>query len=300
MPKYVNITKRSARGWAWNQLKKRIRHPKKARVYCLIGDTTEELETAQKKGFSPYNVIGVDVQEEAVRRWRQAGGLAIQAPIEAVINFSKVQPHGVIADFCGGLTEMSFRTFEIAIYKTAISGGIVMNLLRGRDEIKKFRPEGLENFLKSNDQMSQMIKKRSVVLLYQLFDCLYRDHPDIVDCTERMRQLAKSERMLRKHIGVFRELQDRVDTYFEEFRDKLAPEFYEYKSQDSSQMFDSLAINSFMAADDCVLRTDWSKYNVEVIQRRLVALEAVRTTKLNKLPERRRIQHEPYSDEVRR
>ena len=92
--RYQNQTKRTMRNWTWNQLAKRIPNKddrRKARVYCLIGDTTEDLETAEKKDFSRHNVVGVDIDTKKVQQWRDAGGLAIQAPLEVVLAYSKIQ-----------------------------------------------------------------------------------------------------------------------------------------------------------------------------------------------------------------
>jgi hypothetical protein len=295
--KYNNQTKRVSRGWAWNQLVKRIggsnMRRRKARIYCLIGDTTEDLVTAEKKGFSRYNVVGVDLKKEAVEKWRAAGGLAIQAPIEVVLAFSKVRPAGVIADFCGGLTDTTYKAVLEGCSRTVAPGCIVMNLLRGRDKINTFLPRSLRHLIEVNHpEIVKFSKKRSVILLYQLFDLMYRDHPEILECAEEMHNLREDDSALRRRFGVYRELQDRVDVYFAEFVGKIAPEFHEYKSEDSNQYFDSLAINAFVGAEQDIPSANssgewWEKYDMKKYLNRLAALEAVRTTRINKLGHRK-------------
>lgn len=290
---YDNRNKDEARRWAWNRICERIPNVlrKKARVYTLIGDTTLELEVALSKGFSDINVIGVDVREEPVQRWREAGGLAIQAPIAAVVAFSKVKPQGVIADFCSGISVKNFNSFTMAFARTAIPGCVVINMLRGRDEVNKFRGQYQDAFLESvgEDKLIPMARKRSVLLLHELFQRLCKreiakffEPIDALNLTP-VEQLALA--MGSKYSTIF-------DRLFREFSGKLNPQFYEYQSQDSNQWFDTLAINAIVSPDDCLpprlLDDELWECDVQVVKRRLAALEAVRTMRLNELGERKR------------
>ena len=292
--KYDNKTKKQARIWAWDRLVERIpsaAERRRARIYVLIGDTTKELEIAQKKGFSPFNVIGVDVRDEPVKNWRKAGGLAIQAPIETVLAFSKYDAQGVIADFCGGINATSFATFATSCIRTVSPGGIVINLLRGRDSVKsfgithqKFEVAGVN---------SQVAKKRSVIILNQMFQKLCKNEIDRIYNAVDQPDLNLSDRqkasLLRKQ---FNEL-------FEDFCSRFHPQFYEYKSEDSNQYFDTLAINALTKKGD-IMDTSfvqdkkaWVRQGYDVVgtKRKLAALEAVRTMKLQELSDHKRRLH---------
>tara|TARA_Y100000034_G_C6826553_1_gene372702 strand:- start:215 stop:1105 length:891 start_codon:yes stop_codon:yes gene_type:complete len=284
--KYNNPIKGSARGWSWNRICERIRtkdERRRARVFVLIGDTTEELRVAQSKGFSHFNVIGVDLRPEPVKAWREAGGLAIQAPIEVVVSLSKVAPQAVIADFCGGITDMSVNTFLIALLRCKTPGCVVMNMLRGRDQIEDYRcvPMGML----AEAGLDGMGKKRSTIILLDLFRRLYRE--EIISDLGIDRWPPTKVQM--------EEIQACFNERFDEFKRILRPDFHEYKSVDSNQYFDSLAVDTTMRIDSAIgdYGHDVEKILIEILEdggfemssvkRRMAALEAVRTQKLNEL-----------------
>lgn len=281
MTRYQNNTKAAARGWAWNRICDEIRGSfdrKRARIYVLIGETNLELEIAEKKGFSRYNVIGVDLKEEHVKRWRAAGGLAIQAPLEPVLYLSKVRPSAVIADFCGGITVNNMHVVLAALNKVNPPGKIICNMLRGRDQVRYFRHKGYEH-----------ITGRSELALIEF---LYKY---IAYTEEATNAFSFSEydgeplRTVKKSI-----IQQKTHSMWEQ----LNPQFYSYKSEDSSQWFDSMALHSLPETpsetkEDKSIRLQFEhalaqQYDIPLIKRRMAALEAVRTQKLNKLPTRKR------------
>ena len=307
--KYDNPIKGAARGWAWNRICDRIRSKderRRARIFVLIGDTIEELRVAQTKGFSHFNVIGVDVRPEPVKAWREAGGLAIQAPLEAVIAFSKHDPSAVIADFCGGISDVSFLTFLVSLFRTKLPGCIVMNLLRGRDEIDNYRPDNFLNFCKTagDDRLSQVSKKRSFIVLMNLFQRIYSQ---TIATDLKIKTWPPTPEQ-------FKAVEDQFKGFWPDFQRGLSPQFHDYQSKDSSQYFDSLAINSIgldymllfgsrgefklgtkLSPEDRAygleqmrnraqfLVTSSGKYDIKSIKQRLAALEAVRTKKLLEL-----------------
>lgn len=284
--KYDNPVKGAARGWAWNRINERIRTKdlrRRARVFVLIGDTTEELRVAQTKGFSRFNVIGVDTRPEPVKMWRDSGGIAIQAPIEAVVAFSKVAPHAIIADFCGGINDISFDTFSVAMSRCQRPGCIVMNLLRGRDQVEEFRKMPIQ--MLEDAGLGRISKKRSVIVLLEIFRQLYRD--DIISDLSIETWPPTMEQL--------ELVQKEFDRHFDRFKQRLQPDFYEYKSRDSNQWFDTIAINStpmdFITKNGELMKRVtrlaedevWTElgYDVQSIKRKLAAMEAVRTQKLN-------------------
>jgi len=304
MSKYDNGVKNTARGWIWNRVCERFKtndEKRRARVYTLIGDTTKELEVAQAKGFSKFNIIGVDIRPEPVEAWRSAGGIAIQAPIEVVVGLSKYPPNVVIADFCGGLTDKTFRAFQIALIRTVWPGCVVTNLLRGRDDIQKYGPfclttdvgEVTEQVRESYKMIREssygdVVKKRSVVLFYDIFKRLYADV---------ILQSANMPMDRRPTASEMKNLSDTFDYYYKRLKDQMNPNFYDYKSSDSNQYFDSLVINAMGRLEDKSDKEkelakafldqaiEFSPDDLLLYRRRLAAMEAVRTMKLRELKE---------------
>ena len=281
--KYNNPIKQTARGWSWNRICERIKSKdarRRARVFCLIGDTTKELEAAKSKGFSLFNVIGVDIRPEPVKAWREAGGLAVQAPLECVLALSKYSPQAVIADFCGGLTEKSFNTMVLALARTEYPGCVVINLLRGRDHIDKFRMKGLNKACDTfnKPELKQLTKKRSILVMYELFHRIYG--PQIFSEIEETESLTKQQ---------FRKVDELFETHWKKFVETLSPDFYDYKSADSNQYFDSLALNAtgYPSTPEQVMNSGLfsliKDYDIQLAKRRMAALEAVRTKELNKM-----------------
>lgn len=281
---YDNVTKGQARGWAWNRLTQQIPgrlERKKARIFCLIGDTTNELEAGISKGFSRHNIIGVDVKKEAVIMWRKAGGLAIQIPLEAAIAFSKIRPQGVIADFHCGINDMTFKTFLQAVACTDMPGCIIINMLRGRDQVEDFRLPHQHEFLKiAAPELLQVAKKRNYIILQQLFNIVYTPtltldpKTHFLNPREAKRNFDDFQRAFMHHFDVFKQM--------------LNPKMHSYKSQDSGQWFDMLSIDSFRSAEPVIDLDEWRDYDIPLIRRRLAALEACRTNGLKLVGERQR------------
>lgn len=298
MGKYNNITKAQARGWSWNQLVKRIPHKlnrRKARVYVLIGDTTLDLEKAISKDFHELNVVGVDVRKEPVEAWRKAGGLAIQAPMEAVVALSKVPPKGVIMDFCSGINDTVYRTFNTALLNMPLGGCIVVNMMRGRDQIKKFRDEKLMKLAEVvSPKTAEGCKKRSYVLIMDMFQSLMMKNPNFQEKVDELHGLM--DRMIEnpKNLRAYRQADAYfLDELFAPFHRRINPSFHSYKSEDSNQYFDMLSVNTFSSGLSDLDKEQIEKmnpsYDWKTIKRRMAALEAVRTQKLEKMSERKRI-----------
>lgn len=287
--RYENVTKSQSRGWAWNRICDRIRRKegrKRSRIFVLIGDTTKELETARSKGFSDHNVIGVDIREEPVKAWREQGGIAIQAPIDMVVALSKTPPNAVIADFCAGLDDTTYTSMLAALSHTVLPGCIVINLLRGRDKIKQFRRPHLLEMLQAlgGNELEQAGKNRAYVLLTQIFfEHYYQD--DNLDVDPGMSQAAFMQAMDQIH--------KTFDRQFGTFIRSTSPKKHSYQSADSNQYFDSLAINP-IPNFELSKPIKWTNtgFDEATVRRRLAAMEAIRTQRLQKLPERKRRQLE--------
>lgn len=291
MSKYQNQTKRTHRGWTWNQLVKRLGKGNipRARVFCLIGDTVEDLEVAQSKGFSIHNVIGVDLDLEKVERWREAGGLAIQAPLEAVVAHSKIRPQGLVADFCNGINSVAIYTLLNAYFTSGEPGAIVVNLLRGRDQVKKVkdlfvRPGEVSDIKLAGVNPKDIGTFPDISLdMNEFFFDMY---------VENMFPKQRSFLLL-LYLHAVLNGQDLFldEAFIRDFFESVQPETTAYKSEDSNQYFDLVALNTLdrvkfdpNGVDRISSFTDWSDYDIPLVKRRLAALEAVRTQRLKAMP----------------
>jgi hypothetical protein len=276
--RYNNITKAQARGWTWNQVCSRLPWGKQQRsqqrVYVLIGDTTAELQTGLSKGFSPFNIIGVDTKKKNVQMWRDVGGLAIQGSMDLVVTLSKVRPDAVLCDFCGGMTKQNFHTFWMCYMHLNRPGVISLNMLRGRDDIDSFRNE--LNTAAICQGLGLNEKNRGHLMYAKmLIDSFY------------------FESTIQEYFG------NDVDGFMgfaSAISKHLAPKFYNYRSKDGGkQYFDTLVLSLPGHAPEEFTRpkeldqnaSDYrtKRHNCEEvpkIKRRLAALEAVRTMAIQK------------------
>jgi len=273
--KYDNRTKAEARGWTWNQLSSRL--PKRkierqdSRIFTLIGETTEDFTAGIHKGFSPFNIIGVDLKETSVKRWRQAGGFAVQGPLDLVVIASRISPSGVICDFCGGMTKSNFNTFWNCFMYLNRPGAIILNMLRGRDDIKNM----LDTF-DGNGFCSALgldPKRRCHVIYAKLLWDSFMFDLEIQEITGT-------------GLGGFLLFAVLISR-------RLDPSFYSYKSADSRQYFDMIAM-SMPQFDDGAgpraldsstkerVRERIQSVDMRDTRRRMAALEAVRTMAIKK------------------
>jgi hypothetical protein len=253
------------------------------RIYVLIGDTTAELQTALRKGFSPFNVIGVDIKAKSVEMWRKAGGLAIQGSLDQIIMASKIRPHAIICDFCGGITTSTFNTFWISYMSLAAPGAIALNMLRGRDDINKMQEQEPYNLSMICRGLGLNPKSRGQMIYSKmLVDCFFFE-PTI-------------QMGFGNNVDGFMEFAVKISR-------RLAPKFYEYKSKDGGNWFDSMVmsmppeatkhmdgtfINEFSRCKSLCHQAEGyiekrlQDDKMKTIKRKLAALEAVRTMAINK------------------
>lgn len=130
---YTNGTKGTWRYWAWARLRERLTiQPGLATVLFLSGPTPEDLSAATKNGFKIRNIVAVDKDEAAVKKAREAGCVAIQGDIHDVVEFwNDGEIHGVIADYCCGLSWEQFR--DSSHMHLRVNGPICLNFQRGRE-----------------------------------------------------------------------------------------------------------------------------------------------------------------------
>jgi hypothetical protein len=137
LTQYRAGSKRNWRGWQWNRIVERLAvPPEDATVLYLCGPEDLDRAKALEKGFRTENLIAVDVVEENVRRVRAGGGLAICHDLhELILNWPTDWPiHGIVADYCGGLSGTTLPLRAALMFSPATYGAIVSaNFLRGHD-----------------------------------------------------------------------------------------------------------------------------------------------------------------------
>jgi len=124
--------KRHWRYWVWKRIAENCGvHPSFATVLFLSGPSPSDLQAATKYGFKLRNIVAVDMNAECVEAARKAGCTAIQGSLhEVVTKWSDGQIHGVVADYCCGLTiDVAIESFHIA----SVVPSVAFNFQRGRE-----------------------------------------------------------------------------------------------------------------------------------------------------------------------
>lgn len=224
---FDNDTKLCWRGWAWNQIAKRVRPG--GVVVVLAGECAMDLPKARKHGFE---CVGVDIDGECVDTFREAGGVAVQDVLHRQL--LAIRPDGVIADMMGGVTENGWNSFVSA--SVCGASGVVWNGLRGRDSgIGKFadlnREFRVPEFSTGRPRLVQIEKHRGKIIWLNWClnswlivngsqsDWIGGGGPKTVD------------------ISGF------SDKFILELSKIGRPEYFSYRSKDSGQFFDSVAFS---------------------------------------------------------
>jgi hypothetical protein len=209
---YDNATKDSWRGWAWNQLETRLGKsyayaPKK--VCVLAGDIAGDLPHAVKRNI---DCVAVDTSQNCVRRFRENGGVATNDGLHNQI--IALQPDGIIADLVSGVTVNSCR---MMIDATGVCDAVIFNLLRGRDKGMGEADLMMPSFYGREKRLEYVGKHRGRLLLLFAGAVI-------------------SEMWLGTEKGS-RFVPDELFNY-------MKPSFYSYRSVDSGQYFDSVAVTT--------------------------------------------------------
>ena len=138
---YDGAGKVSWRGWAWNQIARRLavqnRNTSESRVMYLSGPDNNDVPHAERHGFTRGNLIAVDSWKENVRRARRDGCLGVHGRIEYVLPVWQKPLDGVLFDLCAGITRPTNTVVAQLLHSVAIKKGtvVIINLLRGRDAL---------------------------------------------------------------------------------------------------------------------------------------------------------------------
>ena len=207
--KYNNPTKATWRGWAWNQMKKRL--PPGSRVLVLAGNSAGDLKWGQRHGFE---CVAIDVDQKCVDYWRKVGGIAVRDDLHSQVR--ALQPRGVIADMTGGIRgETVGMLFDAAL----ICDAVVANLRRGQDKGIRHHNGTVVNHLANRRKRIELVAK----------------HRGKIAFTYLAKLIA--EDFLSTEFD---------ESAFESIGDITKPSFYSYKSQESkrSAYYDSVALST--------------------------------------------------------
>lgn len=234
--KFDNATKETWRGWAWNQLEKRL--PPGSLVVVLAGECAGDAPHAEKRGL---RVVGVDTNMDCVRAFRKAGGVAIQGDVSKVVALLK--PDALIADMLGGMTCHSMQPF----YYARDSRAIVWNGLRGRDThggrvAAKYSLEMVPEARNGRCRKTQIGLHRGKLMFLQLLKWEWETY--LVE--RRPGDLA-----------TIRHIRNNVPEWFLDIQTRrMMPEYSSYRSPDGSGItyFDSIAVTLHVPEEGLIVR----------------------------------------------
>lgn len=231
MSKYDNDTKRTWRGWAWNQVSDRV--PKGSLVGVLCGDIAADSEVSKQKQL---RIVGFDLSPCAVDTFRSKGSVAVCDDIGRQLNY--IPMDGIILDELGGVSENSLGRFSVAMMRCK---AVVANYLRGRD------PFGAKNGALVSDleipvigkdrrRVLRKVGKHRGAIAFALTKCV--GVADVIQwgLDDDFYHRLKIEEKLQCN-GYAESLKEAVPICAESYK----PQFYSYQSKDSSQFFDSVA-----------------------------------------------------------
>lgn len=119
----------------WSELARRVKNPKTARILYLAGEQDLDREIAKKKGFRPYNMIAVEMDDDRAKALRKKGVTTIKHNLIDVVHAwpKKHKIDVVVADFCFGFTMTSNELYSAIGNGALINAEFVVNFQRGRD-----------------------------------------------------------------------------------------------------------------------------------------------------------------------
>lgn len=124
----------------WREIARRTNNKRKKLVLYLAGEQDLDREQAIKHGFSPWNMIAVEVNSDRCAALRAKGVTTIQGDLGDVLyNWpSKHQVGVVVADFCFGFEVGALDVFDSLQCDALRRACVLVNFQRGRDPASNF------------------------------------------------------------------------------------------------------------------------------------------------------------------
>jgi hypothetical protein len=119
----------------WNEISKRVKDKKNARILYLAGEQNIDAEIAAQKGYDPRNMIAVEIDKRRTKELRKKGVNTICGNLMDVLH-SWPDNHKVdiiIADFCFGFESSAIDVYDSICCPPLVDAVVLVNFQRGRD-----------------------------------------------------------------------------------------------------------------------------------------------------------------------
>ena len=159
---YNNASKNMWRVRAWSAIRDFVPNPASALVLYFAGENDRDMFVARRKGFSPHNMIAIELNSKVAEKLRAKKRTVIAKDLLSVmLDWNPARPVSVVfADLQHGLTEQATAILMAWTTLEAFRGGVlVMNMQRGRESIAdesyfqiSYARETFTNFQGSNNR----------------------------------------------------------------------------------------------------------------------------------------------------
>lgn len=278
--------KNNWRRTVWNEICRRTKNKKNARILYLAGEQDLDREVAKQKGFDVRNMIAIEMDSSRAQKLRTKGVTTICADLLDVLYCwpPKHKVDVVVADFCFGF-EMKCIDLYDSLYNPALNqAACVVNFQRGRDKSSnQFREYLGQPAAQGVEVIDGLTMKHRAwqFLLYHAIETaeVFLRGPDRV----YRREKDKTTTMVTHDIKSDMEFAKLVGSAIQ----NMNPEFYSYRSgrifMDSAVFSHGSGnqprkIRRLMAKDFLSGAGQWAERNKE-LQRKIVAAIAVQSRK---------------------
>ena len=252
-----NPQKNNAREWKWKRIADRIVDRANALILYLAGSEDLDRREAIKRGFSPNNLIAIEISKASVDILRSRKVITIPGKLHEIVpEWPPSMPiAAIVADFCSGLSKDTRRFALSLMYAPAVRRGTVLavSCQRGRDIPATF------NWDESLLEVGNTIKHRGFQFI-RTANVLWA-----ITLGEQLKMLPPADL-------------DPILKWVVEGEGQI--EFNEYQSnarRDGGLYFDTVIMQYPFLAIDCVRRKDKRK---DHIRSRISAALAIRTTRM--------------------
>lgn len=120
----------------WNEISKRVKDKKDARILYLAGEQNLDALVAKEKGYDPRNMIAIEIDKKRTESLRKQGVTTICGSIMDVLHAwpEKHKVDVVIADFCFGFESSSIDIYDSLSSPALVDSVVLINFQRGRDK----------------------------------------------------------------------------------------------------------------------------------------------------------------------
>lgn len=124
----------------WNEISRRVKDKKNARILYLAGEQNLDALVAEEKGYDARNMIAIEIDKKRTESLRKQGVTTICGSIMDVLHAwpTKHKVDVVIADFCFGFESSSIDIYDSLSSPALVDSVVLINFQRGRDKSTNF------------------------------------------------------------------------------------------------------------------------------------------------------------------